>query len=104
MANKLPYKLPYKSNTNKTACMSKINSIDTFANLDSTQMFESVTDDDLMDAYSENLSEHKENFTDNLVQQTQACTTNFYICLVIIGIIILYMLSSDKTNYTEYNN
>jgi hypothetical protein len=83
--------------------MAKVKELDMFANLDSTQMFESVSDEDLIDAHTGNLSEQKETFSDSLVQQTQGCTTNFYICLVIIGLVVLYLLSTEKTEYNNYN-
>ena len=95
---------PKLDHDNKTDFISKIK--DTFANLDATQMFENVTDEDLVDAHSFMVNgdtDYKENFSDSLVQQTQSCTTNFYICLVIIGIIVLYLLSTEKKNYTEYS-
>lgn len=88
---------------NRSPCMAKVKELDMFANLDSNQMFENVSDEDLMDMYNERPIEKKETFSDSLVEQTHGCTINFYVCLVIIGIIILYLLSTEKTKYTNYN-
>jgi hypothetical protein len=93
---------------NRSPCMAKLKDLDTFTNLDSTQMFENVTDEDLnQDIYQteselNNNINNNEYFSNNLVEKTQSCSTNFYIMLLIVAIIILYLLSSAKTEFTEY--
>lgn len=73
--------------------------IDRFTNLDVKQLFVSTEelDDSDVDA---GLEVKRENFVDTLIEKTNECTTNYYLFLVIIFIIVLYLVSRDKPSVT----
>ena len=96
------YKIPPASYPfDRTPCMAKIQNIDNFStgnkNIEKKNTSNSKLSDNL-----DYLDFNIENFEENLTQRTQSCTTNLYIGLIIIAIIIIYLLNNEKTEFVSY--